>query len=302
MTTPSSCSPEEAAFSVTPGSCLIKDDFKSAPSSPASCKLLPNDFRYYNSHINKAQFNSILINSAINLLKLLYPESGSVEKLSFFIVEILRRLKTSIQSLQICCYYIFKLARLPELKRGALPNDPKKLFLGLLIIASKFNQDHNYSFKSWLKICGCKDDGSNMTVQTLRALEFNCLQLLDYDCYINGTKYENWCNILAILSYDFIKCHRVSSDVNVIEWDMNGPESANKLAKWGKFLTGMNVLLLASVKVSFADYYYRQFGKRLLVKASEVSTEGLRLKRLFQAEADIASENGPKRTRVAACK
>lgn len=300
MKSSSSCSPLEAALSVTPGSCLIKDDFKSAPPSPAPTKLLPNDFRYYNSHINKAQFNSILVNSAINLLKLLYPGNGGVEKLGFFIVEMLKRLKTSIQSLQICSYYMFKLVRVPASNRGPLPSDPKKLFLGLLIIASKFNQDHNYSFKSWLKICGCKDEGSHMTVQTLRAIEVNCLQLLDYDCYINGTKYENWCNLLAILSYDFIQCHRVSSDINSIEWDMCGPEAACKLAKWNKFLTSMNELLLASVKVSFADYYYRQFGKRLLVKASEVSTEGLRLKRLFQMETGAVGD-APKRPRVAAC-
>ncbi|QEL59906.1 hypothetical protein CJJ09_001993 [Candidozyma auris] len=99
-------------------------------------------------------------------MKMLYPSSVTQVddvKLRFFIIEILRRSKASTQTLQICCYYMFKLV---NKKQEELPSCPKKLFLALIILSSKFNQDHNYSFKSWLKICGCKGtDDSSLNLQ-----------------------------------------------------------------------------------------------------------------------------------------
>jgi len=105
--------------------------------------LSPNHHNYYTHYLNKAQFYSILVNCSINLLKILYKNQKFDEKsIKLFIIEILRRSKTSIQSLQLSCFYIYKLI----VAKQKITFDAKKLFLGLIIISSKFNQDYNYSF------------------------------------------------------------------------------------------------------------------------------------------------------------
>lgn len=240
-----------------------------------SCATLsPNNVKYYNDHLTKSQFNIVLINSTINLLKILYPKL-KFEKinLKFFIIEILRRSKTSIQSLQICSYYIYKLIKEQNLNDQLLdlPNCPKKLFLGLIIISSKFNQDHNYSFKSWLKICGCKEDELNLNLKTLKKIEVDCLKMLNYQLYINGLQYENWCNILMILGYDFIKLHKINQ-VNEITWESDDWLINVKLIKWCKFFININESNLKVVKIHFNTYYQNQLGKKIqtnLVSQSE---------------------------------
>lgn len=253
----------------------------------------PNNYKYYNDHLNKSQFNLILINSSINLLKILYPNCD-IDKLNlkFFIIEILRRSKTSIQSLQICGYYIFKIIQnqaQENFKQEDLPDCPKKLFLGLVILASKFNQDHNYSFKSWLKICGCKNesDDKDLNLQNLRKIEINCLNLLNYQLYLNGLKYENWCNILIIFGYDFIKFHKINNELNVNElnWESDDLKINLKLIKWFKFLINMNEANLKSVRINFVDYYNNQLGKKVLVNYQDLSSS----KRCF--EDDNVSDN-----------
>lgn len=245
----------------------------------------PNNYKYYNEHLNKSQFNLILINSSINLLKILYPNCD-VDKLNlkFFIIEILRRSKTSIQSLQICGYYIFKIIQNHTKNNLELPSCPKKLFLGLLILASKFNQDHNYSFKSWLKICGCKNesDDKDLNLQNLRKIEIDCLNLLNYQLYLNGLKYENWCNILIIFGYDFVKFHKINDTLNVNElnWESDDLKTNLKLIKWFKFLINMNEASLKSIKINFLDYYNNQLGKKILVNPQDLSSS----KRCFEEE------------------
>ena len=136
--------------------------------------LSPNHHNYYTHYLNKAQFNSILVNCSINLLKILYKNQKFDEKsIKLFIIEILRRSKTSIQSLQLSCFYIYKLI----VAKQKITFDAKKLFLGLIIISSKFNQDYNYSFKSWCKICGLNE---NSNVKQLVHIESTILQWLNY--------------------------------------------------------------------------------------------------------------------------
>lgn len=138
----------------------------------------------------------------------------------------------------------------------------------MLIIASKFNQDANYSFKTWLKICGCNNGTdanakSDLNLQILRNLEVTCLGLLDYECYINNSKYENWCNILLIFGYDFIKFHKIYN--NEIVWEADLEVIAHKLVKWKKFLINMDISKLNVIKSSFSDYYISQYGKKVLL-------------------------------------
>lgn len=243
--------------SVSPfeGSLSPKDESPSTPTETHS----PNNLKYYNEHLNKSQFNLILINCSMNLLKLIYPDHEIGPNLRFFIIEILRRSKTSIQTLQICCYYMFKV-----LGHDNLPSCPKKLFLGLIILSSKFNQDHNYSFKSWLKICGCTADDSSLNLQKLRQTEMDCLGLLDYNLYINGAKYENWCNVLLIFGYDFILVHQVNS--GLLTW-CTEQECLQKLGRWSKFLARLDDNQLKEVKVHFKHYYANQIGTKVVTAA-----------------------------------
>lgn len=230
--------------------------------------LLPNNFKYYNEHLNKQQFNSILLNCSINLLKMLYPQVHFQKvNMKFFIIEIIRRSKSSIQVLQVCCFYLLKMKKLANdlLNQMKLPECPKRLFLGMLIVASKFIQDSNYSFKSWLKICGCdNDNGSSkqmLDLALLRKTETDCLKLLGYETYINGLKYENWCNVLIIFGYDFIKYHNISKKQLI--WETDDKVLRMKLAKWSKFLQNLNINSLDFVKINFSNYYFSQFGKKI---------------------------------------
>jgi hypothetical protein len=248
-------------------------------SSPLDSKdiLLPNNFKYYTKHLNKNQFNHILINCTIKLMNILYGESPMDEAdVKFFMVEILKRSKTSIQTLQMTCYYLIKLIKL-EIDIQASFKDAKKLFLGLLIISSKFNQDYNYSFKSWLKICGIQEDdqvkGQTFNLKMLKSIEFKCLTLLNYDIYINGLKYENWCNILIIFGYDFIKLQLVGEDkleskpcLNKIIWETNEIKIQKKLAKWLNFFkNNLNVNNLNLIKINFNNYYLNQLGTKIII-------------------------------------
>lgn len=246
-----------AADSLAPG--LELPTRGRTPGTPQEHHL-PNHLKYYNEHLNKTQFNLILVACAVRLLGLLRFDSFDEAKLRFFIVELLRRSKTTTQLLQICCYYIFR-----AINRGAEPAGlcPKKFFLGMLILASKFNQDHNYSFKSWLKVCGCgpDTDQGTLNLQKLRQAEARCLLVLDYRLYINGVKYENWCNVLLIFGYDFIAQHQVQ--LGELTWCTAG-ESTAKLERWRAFLVRLDDTRLAETKVNFKQYYANQIGTKVL--------------------------------------
>lgn len=246
------------------------------PTPPASVESLPleakspNHAEYYSLHLNKSQFNLVLITCAVNLLQVLYDDSkvdGGHSKVRFFVVELLRRLKTLIQLLQVACWYLVKLVQRRD--GDDLPADPRKLFLGCIILALKFNQDYNYSFKLWLKICGMgasSTDSESFDVAQLRALERQVLKLLGFNCYLNGRKYENWCNILLIFGYDFIHTHNVAT--GTIDWE---PVVivGEKLKKWRRFFThSFNPQTLELVKVDFRSYYQQQMGSKVVLKGS----------------------------------
>ncbi|KAG2736286.1 hypothetical protein G9P44_000376 [Scheffersomyces stipitis] len=244
-------------------------------SSPINRKenLSPNHFKYYTNHLNKTQFNLILINCSINLMKTLYKDSVDEKDLRFFIIEVLRRSKTSIQSLQLACYYMFKLVKdEKDVASDVHLKDYKKLFLGLVILSSKFNQDCNYSFKTWLKICGIKEDDQKSNLKTLREVEIKCLGLLNYELYLNGLAYENWCNILIIYGYDFISYQIVNSrnhDENEIHWESNDASISNKLKKWKGFFGQLSINNLSVVKINFNNYYANQMDRKIFIDAKK---------------------------------
>lgn len=239
----------------------------------------PNQSSYYSEHLNKLHFNLILINSAIKLLRILYtknPQQGEISehKLRFFIVEILRRSKTSTQLLQLACYYVYKLIKLNK----QVDICPRKLFLTLIILASKFNQDYNYSFKSWLKICGLNDN--EFTIRELRSLEMNTLSLLDYELYLNNEKYENWCNVLMIFSYDFIKQQRIllqNTAENQLTFELDDVSVTSKLTHWRELFTTLE--LNANSSINFKSYFNSQKGSKVIF--IDVESERVQVPSLF---------------------
>lgn len=275
--------------SVSPADFVSPSGKLESPCTPAE-HYLPNNLKYYNEHLNKSQFNTILINCALNLLKIIYGAAlrdGEQPKLRFFIIEMLRRLKTTTQLLQICCYYLFKVIHGNGSKQVMVPSCPKKLFLGMIILALKFNQDHNYSFKLWLKICGCKQDDqtSSLNLSKLRLLEVQCLELLEYGLYINAAKYENWCNVLLIFGYDFISEHHVHS--GNLKW-CSAVECSQKLDRWHKFLVKLDDKQLKEARVHFKQYYANQIGTKV-VTSTTIRVQSL-FKRSFEDDEGVAAK------------
>lgn len=224
---------------------------------------LPNDYKYYQNNFDKYQFNLTLINSSIFLIKLLYKDHDVVinsSNLRFFIIEILKRSKTSISNLQICCFYLLKLIKSHN---DDIIKDPKKLFLGLIILSSKFSQDCTYSFKTWIKLLNMKPE----ELKDLKALEFNLLSQLDYNLYINENQYENWCNILLIFGYDFIKVQKIINLKSEIQWENKDTEINSKLSKWYSFFKNLKVSNLndSHIKIKFTNYYLNQLNKKIFI-------------------------------------
>lgn len=227
--------------------------------------LLPNDYKYYHNHLDKNQFNLTLINCSIYLIKLLYLNDSDVEinspNLRFFILQILKRSKTSIQILQIASFYLLKLVKNQNL---TIVKNPKHLFVGLVILASKFNQDANYSFKTWVKILGLNAEDKSQ-ISFLKNLEINLLKELDYKLYVDNTTYENWCNVLLIFGYDFIKVQKIllSYSKSEVEWEIESSVINNKLSKWGVFFNNLNLTNLSNVEIKFMNYYLNQFNSKI---------------------------------------
>ncbi|KAI3404135.2 PCL5 [Candida oxycetoniae] len=265
-------------------------EFLSSPSSPLSLAS-PNQHKYYNANLSKAQFNSILVTCAANLLKILYTKDTTTTttkvkqvETKAFIIEVLRRSRTSIQSLQLTCFYIYKLI----CSSCVIKLSAHKLFLGLIIIASKFNQDYNYSLKSWCKICGV-DGEERKNVQQLREIEISLLKSLNYELVLQSEKYDNWCNILLIFGYDFIKRQLIWDSTNSeIVWDLEVSSNTSKITKWFKFFKDLNIDNLNLLKISFESYFKSQMNQKVFVVEHRLSL-GNR-KRCMQNDATLIFE------------
>ncbi|KAG5417795.1 PCL5 [Candida metapsilosis] len=261
----------------------------SVPTPLSPTASAPNHHDYYHpAHLSKAQFNSILVNSATNLLKILYSKQQhncDTKQIKQFIIEILKRSKTSIQSLQLACFYIYKLIKITTSSGSVtpLPIKCQHLFLGLVIIASKFNQDYNYSFKSWCKIVGLSEETKN--IQHLRDIEVQILKVLNYELGLMGDKYENWCNILFIFGYDFIKYQIIKkksqspsyseSDAilsNDLIWDLDLGSYSFKLTKWLQFFQDLDIDNLKIVKIRFESYFKQQVNGKVFIVVEQAQS------------------------------
>lgn len=236
----------------------------SSLSSSSTC--LPDNCHYYSKFLNKSCFNSLLTKCAVNLVRILYRKHD-IPLLQSFIVEILRRSKTSILLLQLTCYY---LARLISLEQPIAIKDEKKLFVGLLIIASKFNQDYNFSFKAWLKICGTNNNVTS--IQGLRTVERECLKMLDYSIYLNGKQYENWCNALAVFGYDFVASHTVVNGQPLLTWESYNPDICSKrFDKWSLFFEQYRSQSLGNSLINFESYFRLQVDSKVAISDIKIN-------------------------------
>ncbi|CAD1809384.1 Cyclin, N-terminal domain family protein [Candida parapsilosis] len=257
---------------LTPPHSSAETETKSVTKPLNSTASSPNHHDYYHqAHLSKAQFNSILVNCATNLLKILYFKQNhhtcDTKQVKQFIIEILKRSKTSIQSLQLACFYIYKLI---ITNNANLPIKCQHLFLGLVIIASKFNQDYNYSFKSWCKIIGLNEEPKH--IKHLREVEIQVLSLLNYELGLMGEKYENWCNVLFIFGYDFIKYQIIkqnssNGDIfsNDIIWDLDVSSYSSKLIKWWQFFQDLKIDNLRIVRIRFESYFTQQLNEKVFI-------------------------------------
>lgn len=286
---------ESSVQDVSPNSSSDSLGLSSALSSPSSDVEIhsPNDYKYYHNNFDKSQFNLTLINCAIYLIKLLYNANDSgveikMSNLRYFILQILKRSKTSIQILQISCFYLLKLVKS---SKSDLPENPKHLFLGLIILASKFNQDANYSFKTWAKICGLNSEDKDQ-IKFLKQLEIKLLNALDYNLYVSNHTYENWCNILFIFGYDFIKVQKIftCASKSEIVWDSDESSIDSKLSKWTTFLNNLNLTYLNQVEIKFINYYLGQFNSKVFIINSLFNKRSHSEAGLDDVEVDLKSK------------
>ncbi|CAK9441625.1 uncharacterized protein LODBEIA_P54930 [Lodderomyces beijingensis] len=295
-----------------PAATTIETAIEAATTTPVgdAPKLAasPNQHGYYQANLSRAQFNSILVNSATNLLKILYSQNHTYRandgEIKSFIIEILKRSKTSIQTLQLACFYVYKLIHLNHVQ---IKQSAKKVFLGLIIIASKFNQDYNYSFKTWCKICGIDPD-QKRHIRQLREIEVQLLLLLNHELMLHSDDYVNWCNTLLIFGFDFIKTQVVkktansnSESVSEIVWDLEIASNVSKISKWHHFFRDLNIAKLNLIKIGFDSYYRSQMGHKVFVGAAAAADSApdvcVNRKRCF-ADAQVYTHSQAKKLKV----
>lgn len=119
-----------------------------------------------------------------------------------FISESLRRSKTSYSTLQVALFYIIMLKpnlpgdRFTQEQTEDLCQLPlqcgRRMFLSVLMLASKYLQDKNYSTTAWSKITG-------LTCLEINKHERMVLQALDYRLHVPKDTFAKWNDLVIIL-------------------------------------------------------------------------------------------------------
>ncbi|OAQ29594.1 hypothetical protein K457DRAFT_57590, partial [Linnemannia elongata AG-77] len=100
--------------------------------------------------------------------------------LHIFVKETLRRSRTTLSTLQLALYYIYKIRNQSEPVGCG-----RRMFLAALILASKFQQDRTYSNKAWSKISG-------LPVAEINLNEITFLTLIDYRLFVSQAVFQKW--------------------------------------------------------------------------------------------------------------
>src|SRR5438067_13500340 len=167
---------------------------------------------------------SIYLDMTGLIIEVIWPEydelintKSNLLPLKIFLKEVLKRSRTSYSTLQTALFYLFRIRpKIEGLKNQLLTSIPteslrksvmmisccRRMFLTSLIIATKYLQDRSYSNKAWSKITG-------LTVKEINYYEIFFWQLIDYNLYVAGDSFKNWCtfllnNIKSISGKEFI--------------------------------------------------------------------------------------------------
>ncbi|TKX18868.1 cyclin-like protein 8 [Elsinoe australis] len=158
----------------------------------------------------KVLFVNDLVDSATNLVSVIWPLSGSptardcnnrgVLPLRKYIEETLRRSRTSYSTLQVALYYLilikdhvprhdFTMEQPADCAALRAMQCGRRMFLAALILASKYLQDRNYSAKAWSKMSG------------LKTTEINCnerlfLSAVCWKLHIPDHIFKRWTDIV----------------------------------------------------------------------------------------------------------
>ena len=117
-----------------------------------------------------------------------------------FVVEVLKRSKTSYSTLQVAMYYLILIqASLPKLNfTMEQPDDSparramqcgRRMFLAALILASKYLQDRNFSARAWSKISG-------LQAEEINANEMTFLLAVEWKLHITEKVFSRWTEVV----------------------------------------------------------------------------------------------------------
>jgi hypothetical protein len=147
----------------------------------------------------KSVFVETLVDSAVLLINTIWPGECLVGGMPLrrFIQETLKRSRSSYSAFQVSLYYLIcvkpRVLELRKQKKGGCDSGVlrcgRRTFLSLLILASKYLQDRNYSMGAWSKISG-------LTVKELAGNELQVLSAVDWNVYVPSAIYAKWTGIL----------------------------------------------------------------------------------------------------------
>jgi hypothetical protein len=118
------------------------------------------------------------------------PRGEALCALPKFLQELLKRCHATYSALTMALYYICLLQTLGKIPSPQDKNNPmhcgRRVFLGALILATKYLQDKSYSMRAWHKV-------TNIAVKEITCIEKTVLQALDYKMHVPLEHYNNWC-------------------------------------------------------------------------------------------------------------
>ena len=111
-------------------------------------------------------------------------EYDSIIPLDIFVTEILRRSYTTFFTLQMVNIYLYRVLTIEELKKEKFNICRRKLFIGILIIATKIRFDKNYKNKAWVGVIG------GLNIDEINRIERDIMKKMEYDLYVDINQFN----------------------------------------------------------------------------------------------------------------
>ncbi|KAI8071272.1 hypothetical protein BC940DRAFT_252768 [Gongronella butleri] len=148
-----------------------------------------------------------LVDMCAMVIEAIWPASRpstTVVPVRCFIQEVLKRSKTSWNTLQAAFFYLFRARQaitaqldiprtnqIPLAGKDAYIHCGRRMFLASLVVASKYVQDKTYRNAAWARMAG-------LPVHEINTAERVYLELLDYKLYIDQTTFDQWLQLLHL--------------------------------------------------------------------------------------------------------